>query len=379
MQVNKDTFCVLPFIHTVLNPYDSLTHKTTALPCCRYPHSGTEYYENIDPINKSKTWILLQEQFLNNEKPKECNHCWRDEAHNTKSYRQQMLTNFSSVIDDGSYKEKKLLFLELMFGNTCNLACRTCSSTFSSKWNAIDKHLYENGLQVSNHTSNIKFSDWKELDLTHLIQLKIMGGEPFYQKGAIELLEHLSNIGVLKNIQLSIPTNCTIQLNDRWKELLLEAKSVYLYLSVDAYGKLNDYIRHGSDWYTVEENLYNFYEFANKHKNKIYIQVNTVVSVYNVNTLTELENYITTHFGWMHYSDFAYYPSYIDIALLPNHIKSSIIQSGVSDRIHTYLKSKEYSSQDFEKLQKTTTILDKYNNKSLKDYNPEMYNWIIND
>ena len=52
MQVNKDTFCVLPFVHAVLNPYDSTKHKTNALPCCRYTHSATEYYESVDPINK---------------------------------------------------------------------------------------------------------------------------------------------------------------------------------------------------------------------------------------------------------------------------------------------------------------------------------------
>ena len=232
MQVNKDTFCVLPFIHTVLNPYDSAKHKISALPCCRYSHSGTEHFESTDPINKSPVWINLQNQLLNNEKPKECGHCWRDEAHNITSYRQHMLNNFSEVIDNDSYKEKKLLFLELMFGNTCNLACRTCSSTFSSKWADIDRYMAVNGLEISNKTANIKFSNWKELDLSHLINLKIMGGEPFYQKGALELLEHLSNIGVLKNIMLSIPTNCTIQLNERWKELLLEAKHVYIYLSV---------------------------------------------------------------------------------------------------------------------------------------------------
>jgi organic radical activating enzyme len=379
MQVNKETFCVLPFIHTVLNPYDSSKHNTNALPCCRYAPSNTEFFENTDPINKSKTWIQLQEQFLNNEKPSDCYHCWRDEEHNTTSYRQQMLSNFSKVIDDGSYKEKKLLFLELMFGNTCNLACRSCGSTFSSKWLPINNYLHANNIQVTSHTNNIKFTNWKELDLTNLIQLKIMGGEPLYQKDALELLEHLSNIGVLKNIQLSIPTNCTIQLNDRWKELLLEAKKVNFYLSIDAYGKLNDYIRSGSDWDTVEKNLYSFYEFVKQHQHKIHASVNTVVSVYNVNRLFELEEYIKEEFHWAIYGDIAQYPSYLDIGLLPNHIKNNIIASGVSERITGYLKSKEYSEKDFEKLKNVTSLLDKYNKKNLKDYNPKMYNWIIND
>jgi hypothetical protein len=33
----------------------------------------------------------------------------------------------------------------------------------------------------------------------------------------------------------------------------------------------------------------------------------------------------------------------------------------------------------FNTLKKVTMLMDKYNNKSLKDYNPQMYNWIMND
>lgn len=380
MQVNKDTFCVLPFVHAVLNPYDSTKHKTNALPCCRYTHSATEHFENVDPINKSPTWIKLQEQFLNGEKPEGCTHCWRDEAHQVRSYRELMLKDFNHVVEDGSYKEKKLLFLELMFGNTCNLACRSCGSTFSSKWVTIDKHLLARGINASNHTPNIEFTNWRDLDLSHLTQLKIMGGEPFYQKGALDLLDYLSEINVLKNIYVTIPTNCTISLNDRWKELLLQAKRVHLGISVDAPGKLNDYLREGSDWATIEENLYGFHDFVKKQSyNKMHITFNTVISVYNVNKIKEIETYFKKRFLWRHYSDIAYYPKYMDIALLPEKVKQNIIDAGVSDRISTYMKSKEYSEENFKQLKFMTDTMDKYHNKNLKDYNLQMYNWIMND
>jgi sulfatase maturation enzyme AslB (radical SAM superfamily) len=379
MQVNKDTFCVLPFVHAVLNPYDSEKHKTNALPCCRYTHSATEHFESVDPINKSPTWIKLQEQFLNEEKPEGCSHCWRDEAHKVRSYRQLMLNDFTNEIKSDTFLEKKLLFLELMFGNTCNLACRSCGSSFSSKWVAIDKHLEKHDIKVSNSTPNIAFTNWRDLDLSHLTQLKIMGGEPFYQKGALELLEHLSDIGVLKNIYLSIPTNCTIMLNDRWKSLLLEARKVYIGLSIDAPGKLNDYIREGSDWETIERNIYSFHDFVKENNRKMHITFNTVVSVYNVNKLPEIERYFKKRFLWKHYTDIAYYPSYLDIALLPDRIKNNVIETGAPQRIVTYIKSKEYSENDFNTLRKVTNAIDKYNDKHLKDYNPQMYDWIMND
>ena len=375
---NKDTFCVLPFMHAVLNPYDAAKYKTSALPCCRYAHSGTERYEDTDPINKSPTWIKLQEQMLNGEKPVECNHCWRDEDHGITSYRMTMLKTFGRVISTEEYKDKKLLFLELMFGNTCNLSCRMCGSTFSSKWKAIDSHLMKQGISGTTGTPNIAFSNWKELDLSHLTYLKIMGGEPFYQKGALELLEHLSSIGVLKNISLTIPTNCTVELTDRWKELLIEAKNAVITISVDGPGLLNDYIREGSSWSQVEENIFKFHDFAYTFSRiKMNLQFNSVVSVYNINQLNDIQNYFKKRFSWPQYFDIAYYPDVLDIALLPDHIKEKIILKGVPEKILSYIKSKEYSEDNFNKLKSFTEALDKYHGKNLKDYNPEMYNWIF--
>lgn len=378
MKLPSDTFCVLPFIHTVLNPYNSELHKNNALPCCRFSHEGTERVKTGDLINQSETWTTLQAQFLKGEKPAGCEHCWRDEQHNVKSYRKNNLYEFKSIIENESYKEKKLLYLELVFGNACNLACRSCSTTFSSRWVPITRHLHNEGIILDNETPNTSFSNWRLLDLSHLTHLKIMGGEPFYQKGALELLEHLSEIDVLKNIQLSIPTNCTLSLNDKWKKLLIEAREVYISISIDAPGKLNDYLREGSTWEELEQNVYWFDSFVKKHKNKMNITFNTVVSSYNINKLPEIERYFKKRFFWKHYSDIAYYPSCMDAALLPENIKDIIIKRGMNGRIATYLKSKSYSEASFNQLKRVTEVMDKYHNKNLKDYNEEMYDWIMN-
>jgi sulfatase maturation enzyme AslB (radical SAM superfamily) len=242
----------------------------------------------------------------------------------------------------------------------------------------INNHLLTEGIPINNSTPNIEFSDWRKLDLLHLTQLKIMGGEPFYQKGALELLEYLSELNVLKNIHLSIPTNCTIALTDKWKKLLVEAKKVSISISIDAPGKLNDYLREGSTWEELEQNLYGFDSFVKQHKNKMIITFNTVLSAYNINKLPEIEKYFNKRFFWKQYSDIAYYPSYMDAALMPEHIKDIVIGRGLPDRIATYLKSKNYAEDNFSQLKRMTEIMDKYHNKNLKDYNKEMYDWIMN-
>lgn len=371
---DPDSFCVLPFIHAVMNPFDSSKDRASALPCCRYPHKYTEHKEDVDPINKSETWKTLQDAIDNNVKLKSCNHCWRDEKSGVLSYRQVCNNIHGDIIKDGSYREKKLRYLELMFGNTCNLACRSCSSAYSSKWMNIDKYLQSQNLETM-HVNNIAFPNWRNLDLSNLTSLKLMGGEPFYQKTALALLEHLDAIDVLKNIALSIPTNCTITPTDTWIKLLNSARQVNLHISIDAYGELNNYIREGSEWNTIVNNLR---EFKDKLPNAN-ISINTVVTVYNINVLSELSDFIRTNFRTVsQYHDLAYYPSYLDIALLPDHIKDNLLAKELPHKIKEYITSKEYSAKDFEQLKIMTDAIDKYHNKSFIDYNKEMYDWIHN-
>ncbi len=372
---DPDSFCVLPFIHATLNPFDASQHRASALPCCRYPHEHTERYIDTDQINKSETWKELQEAIDNKVKLPSCNHCWRDEAAGVVSYRQTSNVFYSRFVKDDSYREKKLRFLELMFGNTCNLACRSCSSVYSSKWQAVDKYLLSQNLSPM-RLNNLSFPNWRELDLTNLYSLKLMGGEPFYQKTALELLQYLDDNDILQNVVLSIPTNGTIQLSDTWIELLNKAHVVNLYVSIDAYGKLNNYIREGSDWDFLVENLNDIKKNLKKGNP---ISINTVVSAYNVNVLNELSTFLQDKFPNIHhYQDLAYYPDYLDTALLPQHIKEKLLQKDLPQKVADYIVSKESSIEAFEKLKTMTVTIDKYHKKSLKDYNPEMYDWIFN-
>jgi hypothetical protein len=43
------------------------------------------------------------------------------------------------------------------------------------------------------------------------------------------------------------------------------------------------------------------------------------------------------------------------------------------------MKTKEYSKENFKQLKFMTSTMDEYHNKNLKDYNPQMYDWIMND
>ena len=368
---NKD-FCVLPFIHTVENPFNSSIHKSNSLICCRISHDTTEHNIDSDTINLSPTWKKIQDSFLSGEKPIECNHCWRDENNNTESYRQSMLKEFHEIIQTNEYMDKNLRYLELMFGNTCNLSCRSCSSVFSSKWNDVDQYLISNNIYPI-RTENLTFTKWQDRDLSHLIKLKIMGGEPLYQKSALDLLDHLSNIGVMKNISLQFSTNGTLFLSDRWLELILESKKTQIVVSVDAIGQLNDYIRSGSSWDIVESNLIKFKNLETIYNN-ISVSTNTVVTAMNVNVLNSITDYCNK-LQLNNYQDITSYPDYLDVGNLPDLIKSRI---NTSDRVKKHMTNSIGSDSVFQKLKLILTLMDQYHNMNLEDYNPEMYNLIYN-
>ena len=63
----------------------------------------------------------------------------------------------------------------------------------------------------------------------------------------------------IKQIELDLSTNGTILPKENMLKALLSAKKIKLQISIDAHGPLNDFIRHGSDFNQLIENL-NFYK-----------------------------------------------------------------------------------------------------------------------
>lgn len=375
---DNSNFCVFPFIHAVQNPYDPSNSKCCSLPCCRFDNNraNTETEEFVDPINKSPIWTKLQQQFLNNDRPEECAHCWRDESSSSgHSYRKYGLTTYKNIVRSGDYRTKKLRFLEIMLSNVCNLACRSCNAGFSSKWNDVDQFLSDNNFYVWRR-DNIAFPDWRQLDLSNLLTLKIMGGEPLYQKDAYELLTHLDSLDVLPNLDIIIPTNCTIFPKDQLIKLITKAKTVYFNLSIDGYGKLNDYIRAGSTWEAIEENIHRYIELS-KNNSKIHLSSNTVITALNVNKITDLENYLDT-IGISSYFDVTSFPSHLSILTLPEHVKTSVRNLSITHKIDHAFKIGLPKLEDFEKLKQSIILLDQYHNRKFEDYNPEMHHIIFN-
>tara|TARA_B100001996_G_C18649747_1_gene588913 strand:- start:645 stop:1793 length:1149 start_codon:yes stop_codon:yes gene_type:complete len=374
----SDTFCILPYIHAVFNPYDvnedypDGTALSNIKPCCRYDgYEGHETFGTYKPIEDSELFKKVQEELSSGIKSKGCSRCWKDESVGEQSYRQGKNQEFKHLIEDGSYKEKKLRFLEITPSNVCNLACRTCNSGFSSRWLPVEKYLKEeSSFGYYQKDFNWVYPDWRKIDLSHLTSLKLMGGEPMFLKDNVALLKHLDSIGQLEHMSLIVITNLMNPLTDDWKDLLGKCKEVMMYVSIDAIGELGEYIRTHSNWETVRNNLVSMLKFSYTH-DRFHVQVNSVISIFNVNKTIELQKYIQTLVGH-HFEDILRYPAHQDIRHLPNNIKEKLIDIGVTKKIEEHLFSSE--PQDLlPYFFSEVKSVDKYHKKHFKDYNPEMW------
>ena len=88
----------------------------------------------------------------------------------------------------------KLRYLEVAFGNYCNLACRTCNSELSTNWYEDDVHLYKSKGYTDRKPwqkiTDVEYN-WSGEELSELIQIKNFG-----KKSADEINGKLKAFGL---------------------------------------------------------------------------------------------------------------------------------------------------------------------------------------
>lgn len=367
-----DKFCVLPFLHAVYNPYDPEKQESNISICCRIDQTTNDFSGNVDSINHGKTRKKIQDQFLLNQFPEVCFRCANEELVGNKSYRENMNAYFENILTKEEILQKKLRFLEIVPGNTCNLACRMCNNTYSSKRDKFDRFLADSNF--SEYTKKV-FPDWRKLNLQDLRILKLMGGEPTHLRDHLSLLLHLRDTEVLRNIELQMPTNATIKMSDEWKNVLLECKQVYLTVSIDAVSELNEYIRQYSIWKNIIDNIEDLINFF--YDKPVTIGFNTVITCLNVNKSEETRKFLKERFPTCEgHEDITPYPDYLSIRYLPTKIRQKLLSlDSISDNVRKYLETlPETDNTDISRLLEFINLSDKFYGTSFEQVNPEMYN-----
>jgi len=356
----------------------------------------------IDEARNSELHKRVRAQMLAGEEPSECNLCWDEEKIGFKSKRLHMLKEYSidKIIN---INPLPLAYIDIRFGNLCNLKCRSCGPSDSSLW--YDDHVELSGskefnfytgtnyqLERINNVWTLKNDDfhWYEDEnfwsmmrtiIPNVDRLYLTGGEPWVNKSQWRLVELCVELNQSKNIILEYNSNLT-KIPSNAQELWKQFKAVNIGCSIDAVGELANYVRYPSVWSEVEDNIKLLGNFS--HRN-ILAKFSPTVSVFNVLGILEIADWLKLNKLPNIRPIPSYHilngPDYQNLTVLPLETKNWIIEqyeawfkNNESQRAHYSPILKFMMNADnshlLTDLKYQTQILDKSRNQNVNDYLP---------
>lgn len=274
-----------------------------AYPCC------TTKYEN--PIGNVRESSLVE--LWNNDKMKEvrkkllageyvegCKNCYKHESTGSGGFSFRNFANnefgqhfdlIQETMEDGHLPGMNLKYFDVRFSNLCNFKCRTCGDMFSSTWAAES---YKQGYGEINGLMHASNGDPKLLEqfkphLGNLEMLYFAGGEPLITPEHYEILEYLID-NDSTDVTLRYNTNCSrLDFKDKNViDLWNKFKKVEVYGSLDSFGTRAEYMRNGTVWNNILNNL----KRVQENCSSVSISFNCVVGVFNVMTITDFLNHL---------------------------------------------------------------------------------------
>jgi len=344
-------------------------------PCCKYTKSMAS---SLKDYNTSLDLAQLRQEFLDGKQPTGCQRCWRDEDSGIASKRE---LDFKYQFNDQVPSLDSLKIISIPFGNTCNLACRICSSYSSSRWSKEStriKHIFPDTaiFPPTKFYRNPEFMQEIKDAMSDVVHIDIPGGEPFYADKTIHL-DFLNSVKHPSNVNLHYTTNATKMPSDDIKQAWAKFKRVDIQLSIDGLRKEFEYNRWPAKWSDVVLHIGMYLNEIAKNKN-LKISVSHSVSIFTVYYLPEFLNWCRKHNLPDPWLGLVSNPIYYDITVLPDEAKQAIDKKfdmfdlPQLESIRQAMWAKDNSSQ-LDKFIKHVKILDTQRNQNFTDVFPELY------
>ena len=254
MKTEPDKFCKAPFRGLVVD------NDGTLMPCC-------EFIKDESSLPQYKIWeyenyradTTLRQKMIDGEIDDGCSYCIKRESVgiNRRQYHSRL---FKEKYEELTANTLDIGHLELRLGNFCNLKCTMCGPYASSQWSAEAKKNQERfapfniGYLKADHDW-INDKDNKRLIkeiLQNCVSANFGGGEPFMNPFIDDFLKEIK-----PDAELSFNTNGTV-IADSTLALLENRTNLIVNISLDGIGEHNNYIRSGSRWQEIENNVRRF-------------------------------------------------------------------------------------------------------------------------
>lgn len=430
MEEYSKTFCPYPWISIMTQPSGTLSWCCVARDQIKIDDHPDNHVINLNKGHKiedawnSKHMRHIRKQMLEGEVVKGCEHCYDLEDMGFPSYRTNYIRDWFEYSGRGEeiheiiersinndYKvEESPMYLDFRLGNMCNLKCRMCqpqnSSQIQKEYKKIETADPMAGKFIKDNFTWGQFVDhltpWQddpeflrqvEEWLPSVSKLYFTGGEPTIIERVYWIMEKCVEMGIAQNIELVFNSNMT-NVQGRFLNLVEQFKNVLMCISVDAYGKENEYIRGASHWKQVDKNIRKYCESEVVGR----ILFSPVIQVYNILTITKLLDYceeLEEEYGREIFVTFLIcdYPTSLDFRICPEQVRE--VAAG---RLEQWLKRskvlvnrpenvqsieatikalkenrKENWREELKTFQKYTNLLDKQRDECMEDALPELY------
>lgn len=248
MLEHNPSICVWPFVQMSL--YDSY-----ATLCC-VSHKKLHDIIDVEDFHND-TYREIRSAMLSGQTLEHCSACYALESRGIKSARQQQTLEWVTRLNLATTKDLAAVSapvsLEIHLDNMCNLQCRMCGPAASS---LIAKEYAQLGI-MDRYPEFVINPVKRDLDqflaIDNLQKIYFTGGEPTANSRVYDFLDHCVRRNKTDFV-LQINTNAW-KISDKFIDLTKRFRGVEFIVSIDAFGRANDYIRWPSRWETILTNL----------------------------------------------------------------------------------------------------------------------------
>jgi len=281
--------------------------------------------QSFDEIWNGEAISQLREKFARGEQDPRCRVCQHLEEAGGKSIRQEVHEKFGPAFQE---RENNLPFtFDIRFSNACNFRCRTCWHGASSAWfpeaRQMGRSLGDEALLQNIHNFDA-FIEQSGEALLNAKEIYFAGGEPLVTKEHYQLLDWLvknktTQMNLRYNTNFSVLKFGEYDVLDYWKHF----PEVEILASIDAHGKLGEYIRKGFNWKQFQEN-----REAIRSLKHIRFAIAPTISVLSIKNLPEL--YRTCLMEQIIEPDGLYInmldrPLYYNTKVMPEDLKQTVV------------------------------------------------------
>ena len=281
---NNKSFCIYPWIN--------LVEENGHLQTCARSRENITTFDKLQDWRTDPEFTKIRNKMLQGELlPKNCKYCYNYENKNIESYRQFETKEWISKLEIKSIEDLDNIthpyYYEIRLSNKCNLMCRSCKPEHS---HLIDRE-YKKFNIIYPEKQYFKYSNLDRIDIDSLspkVRVYLTGGEPTVMTEVYTFMKKCIAKGKT-DFDFTLGTNAAT-ISNKFLDLANNFTNMNFSVSLDGYGRINDYWRWGSKWDQV---IYNSKLLESYGHN---ISINCVPGIYNVTNLHLLYEFLDKEF-----------------------------------------------------------------------------------